>query len=102
MMNAMQQTLFLSALALATTSTSPTPVSCTHDCCWTITVYKAIGGETNADPTLPRGCCKMYGVFCDSSSPPKVEKLGWKITTNRRVYCQIPPEIGNLVNLQSL
>ena len=60
-----------------------------------------MGKKTDLDPTSPNACCEMEGVECEGSDDlgSVVVKISWG---NQGLEGPIPPEIGNLRNLQYL
>jgi hypothetical protein len=64
------------------------------DCDWVQIIYSKMGGNVNS---IPRDCCRMDGVRCNSDG--HVTELIW---VYQDLTGFIPPEIGNLANLQKL
>ena len=70
--------------------------TCTNECCWVVSLWKAFGQSTNVSVTDNRGCCSMTGVKC---SGVKVAQIKWE---NLDLHGTIPASIGNLANIQIL
>jgi len=91
----------------STTSTSsspkpaPTiqPATCTSSspqCCWVVRIWQLMGKSTSVSSTSSTACCSMSGLTCSGSI---VYSIDWELQS---LSGSIPPEIGNLVNLETL
>ena len=63
------------------------------DCHWVRVIYGKMGGDVS---DILEDCCRMKRVICEQG---RVTVLSWG---NKGLKGYIPPEIGNLVNLQNL
>jgi hypothetical protein len=68
-------------------------ISAQPDCNWVRIIYEKMGGNVNI---IPRDCCQMDGVTCADGH---VTELIW---VHQDLTGFIPPEIGNLANLQNV
>ena len=90
------------AEAQAVTCTTSSP-----QCCWVVRIWTLMGKTTLVDHTNATACCKtlgsttqtsgITGVTCTSTG--QVTKISWPFAG---LSGSIPPEIGNLVNLEGL
>jgi hypothetical protein len=88
------------AQALSCTSTSP-------ECCWVVESWKKMGKTTSVSATSATDCCSVIdgiypssgipGVYCTSAG--SVNRIDWVFQSLKG---SIPPELGNLRNLQWL
>jgi hypothetical protein len=82
-------------------------VTCTSDCCRVIYIWQKMGQKTTVDPTNSTACCYYLGSTNQTSGIPGVNctskgtvtKIDW---SNKGLTGPIPPEIGNLVNIEEL
>jgi hypothetical protein len=64
------------------------------DCYWLVIIYYKMAGHVRG---MPLDCCRMTGVEC--SQDGHIINIRWH---GLGATGSIPPEIGNLVNLQNL
>jgi hypothetical protein len=109
MLNASFMMLFLLILAMISPAKAQA-VTCgpiSPQCCWVRRSWQLMGKTTTVDPTSATACCYtlgttkqtsgMAGVTCTSAGT--VTKIDW---TNKGLTGSIPPEIGNLTDLNYL
>ena len=65
-----------------------------HDCDWVKIIYQKMDGDISLN--RQENCCKMLGVRCDYG---QVIGIHWGY---QDLSGYIPPEIGNLINLEML
>ena len=65
-----------------------------HDCDWVKIIYQKMDGDISLN--RQENCCKMFGVRCDYG---QVIGIHWGY---QGLNGYIPPEIGNLINLEIL
>ena len=83
--------------------------SSSYQCCWVRRIWELLGRTTSVSSTSSTACCSYLGSTTQTSAIPGVNctsdgtviQIVW---TNRspKLSGPLPPEIGNLVNLQIL
>jgi hypothetical protein len=81
--------------------------SSSPQCCWVVRIWQEMGKTTTVSATSATECCNkldsentgsgISGVYC--SLDGSVTEIRW---SSQSLSGSIPPEIGNLKNLQSL
>jgi hypothetical protein len=66
------------------------------ECDWVRIIYRKLGGNAQH---IPEDCCRMRGVECADGH---VVQIDWSPWYRQGLKGSIPPEFGNLVNLQKL
>jgi hypothetical protein len=109
MLNASFMMLFLLILAMISPAKAQavTCDSSSPQCCWVRRIWELMGKTTSVSSTSATACCYTLGSTFQTSGIPgvtcnsdgTVTKINWY---NKGLTGSIPPEIGNLVNLQLL
>ena len=93
---AMMLTLAIASMISPAKAQAVTCDSSSPQCCWVVRIWQLMGKSTSVSSTSSTACCSMSGLTCSGSI---VYSIDWELQS---LSGSIPPEIGNLVNLETL